>query len=135
MNLRKKKELASEVFKVGKDRLVFVESRLSDLKEAITKQDLKDLKEDGAIIIKEIKGRRKVEKRKRKRGPGKVKKKVNSRKTDYVLMTRKLRGYVSELQKQGKISKEEETELRKKIRNKAFKSKANLRDIVMGVKK
>jgi len=66
MNLSKKKELAKRTLKIGKSRIVFLESRLSEIKEAITKQDIRDLKREGAIIIKNIKGRRKVKKRKKR---------------------------------------------------------------------
>ena len=128
MNLRKKKELAAKTFKVGKERLVFLKPRLEEIKEAITKQDLRDLLKDGAIVIKEIKGRKTVEKRKRRRGPGKVRKVLNKRKEEYMILTRKLRKHVAELKKQGKISREEVVEIRKKIRNKLYKSKANLND-------
>src|SRR5690606_18370803 len=110
------------------------ESRLEDIKEAITKQDIRDLKADGAILIKEIKGKKKVVK-KRSRSPGNVRKKVNTRKRDYVIMTRKLRAYTREALNQGKITKEEMKEIRKKIRNKDFKSKANLREYIGGLKR
>ena len=53
MNLRKKKELIARTLKVGKDRITFVESRLEEIKEIITKQDVRDLVADKAIIIKE----------------------------------------------------------------------------------
>ncbi len=43
MNLRTKKELAAKALKVGKERIVFVEARLDEIKEAITKQDMRDL--------------------------------------------------------------------------------------------
>ena len=55
MNLAKKKSLAARVFGVGKSRVVFAKSRLNEIKEAITKQDIRDLKKDGAITILEIK--------------------------------------------------------------------------------
>lgn len=134
MNLSKKKELAKRTLKIGKSRIIFLESRSSEIKEAITKQDIRDLKSEGAIIIKDIKGRRKIKKKKR-RSVGNVRKKVNTRKRNYVLMTRKLRKYISEIKKQGKISKKEESELRKKIRNKMFRSKAHLREYMGGLKK
>jgi large subunit ribosomal protein L19e len=130
MNLKKKKTLASNTLKVGKSRIVFLNPRIEEIKEAITKQDIKDLKKEGAIKIKEIKGRKKVEKRKRQRGKGKVKKKVKRRKTDYVILTRKLRRYIKELKTQGKISNEEFREIRKKIRNKAYRSKSHLKDLI-----
>lgn len=134
MNLGKKKELAKRTLGVGKERIAFTESRLGDIKEAITKQDIKDLHKEGAIVIKEVKGRRKVV-RKRKRSVGNVRIRVNTRKQDYVIMTRKLRAYVAELKKRGELSKEEVEDIRKKIRNKAFRSKAHLRDYIKELRK
>lgn len=135
MNLKKKKALVVRTLKVGKERIIFSKSRLNEIKEAITKQDIRDLQRDGAIIIKEIKGRRKIKKRKRKRSPGKIKKKVNKRKEEYIIMTRKLRKYVAEMKKQGKLSREEIAEIRKKIRNKKFRSKSHLKEYIGGLRK
>ena len=59
MNLGKKKQLAIRTFGVGKERIIFVKSRLEEIKEAITKQDIRELYREGAIRIQEPKGRRK----------------------------------------------------------------------------
>jgi len=135
MNLAKKKALAAKTLKVGKERVIFMQSRLNEIKEALTKQDIRELEKDGAIGIKEIKGRRKKIEKKKKRGVGKVKKNVNTRKQDYIIMTRKLRKYVSELKNQGTISREDFTEIRKRIRNKKFRSKAHLKEYIGGLRK
>ncbi len=135
MNLGKKKSLAARALQVGKDRIAFVQERIEDIKEAITKQDIKDLNKDGAIVVKEVSGRKKVEGRRNRRGPGKIKKKVKKRKEEYVIMTRKLRFYTEQMYKQGKISREEKIDIRKKIRNKKFKSKANLKQYIQELKK
>jgi len=135
MNLRKKKELAARTLNVGKDRIIFLESRLNEIKEAITKQDIRDLKQEGVILVKEKRGRRKNVGRKRARKTGKIKKKVDKSKRDYISLTRKLRRYTSELKKQERLSPEKIKELRKKIRNSEFKSKANLKFTVEGIKK
>lgn len=127
MNLKSKKELAARTLKIGKKRIIFLESRKDEIKEAITKQDIRDLIETKAIEIKGIKGRKKIQKSKNKKGPGKIKKKVNKRKKEYVALTRKLRKYANEIKNQGKINSEELKEIRKKIRNKQFKNKANLK--------
>lgn len=128
MQLANKKELASKVLKVGKNRIVFVSGREEEIKEAITRQDILDLKEAGAIQIKEIKGRKKIIKRKHRRGRGKVKKKVNAKKQDYVKLTRKLRNFSRFLLKTGEIDKNKHKKIRKKIRAKDFRSKRNLRE-------
>ena len=98
MNLKKKKNLAKKIFGAGNKRVIFVKSRLTDIKEAITKQDIRDLKNDGAIILREKKGRQKINK-KSNRSTGNIRKKVNKRKRTYVILTRKLRKHVSELKK------------------------------------
>ena len=135
MNLRSKKQLAANTFKVGKERIAFVKERMGDIKEAITKQDMRDLKKDGAIIVKEIKGRSKNVTRKRRRGVGKVKRKVNKRKQNYVILTRKLRKVVKDKKLKGELNKEEAKEIRKKIRNKIFRSKAHLKERMEELKK
>ena len=133
MNLSKKKQLASRALGVGIKRIVFVEPRMDEIKEAITKQDIRDLNQEGAILVKGVKGRRKFEKRTRTRGVGKVRKKVNIRKKQYVIMTRKLRTYVDGLVKAGKLNKEDAVDVKKKIRNKFFRSKAHLKEYVGGL--
>src|SRR3989344_4362657 len=105
MKLEKKRNLASRALKVGKNRIVFNTSRLKEIKEAITKQDIKDLKESGAIAVKEVKGKRK-----------------------YVILTRKLRAHLKYLKRNKKITQEEFIQLRKKIKNSAFRSLAHLNE-------
>ena len=135
MNLGKKKNLAAKTLGVGKERIVFLKPRLDEIKEAITRQDIKDLKKEGAIVVKTVKGRKKINKKKKKKGTGKIKKKINKRKKEYVILTRKLRKYVAELKKIKKLNSEEVKEIRKKIRNKFFKSKAHLKKYIGGLEK
>jgi len=87
MKLEGKKELASRALGIGKKRIVFNKERISEIKEAITKQDIRDLLKDKAIFINEIKGRKKIVRRKTRRRAGSVKKKVNNRKRDYMNIT------------------------------------------------
>ncbi len=134
MNLGKKKELAKRTFGIGKDRIVFVDSRLEDIKEAITKQDIRDLRKDGAIIIKEVGGRKKIRKKSR-RGVGNIRKGRRVVKRDYIILTRKLRKHAAEMKKSGEMSKEVFKDIRKKIRNKVFRSKAHLREHLGDMKK
>ena len=128
MNLTKRKVLAAKVLKVGKNRIIFVKEHLSEIKEAITRMDIKDLHKSGAIQIREVKGRKKVVKRKNRRRVGKVKKKVNVQKKEYVIITRKLRTFVRGLVRTGAIDKERNREIRRQIRSRKFKSKRNLKE-------
>ena len=133
MNLSKKKELAAKTLKVGKNRICFNENNLSEIKEAITKQDMRELHSEGIITIKPVKGRKKIIRRKTRRGPGKIKKTVNKRKQIYVKITRKLRTYLKELKKREILSNELFWELRKKIRMRNFRSKAHLKEYLQNL--
>ena len=135
MNLSKKKQLASKTLKVGEGRIIFVKSRINEIKEAITKQDIRDLEKEGAIIIREIKGKKTKIRKKKKRSPGKIRKITKSRKKEYVILTRKLRSYLSEVNKKGEVAKEDVIDIRKKIRNRKFKSKAHLKEYLGSLKK
>ena len=135
MNVKGKKELASRTLKIGKERIVYVRARSEEIKEAITKEDIKKIEAIGAIKINTIKGRKTNVSRKNRRGTGKIKKTVNKRKQEYVAMTRKLREYVASRKDQGILSSEEVKEIRKRIRNRAFKSKANLKLYIEGLRK
>ncbi len=128
MQLDKKKNLAAKVLKVGKNRVIFVTEHLPEIKDAITRMDIMDLYKSGAIQVREVKGRKKIVKRKNRRRVGKVKRKVNKRKAEYVIITRKLRKYTRGLVRTGAIDKEQNAEIRKQIRSRKFKSKRNLKE-------
>lgn len=131
MNLRKKKALAARTFAVGMGRIEFLEPRLDEIKEAITKQDIRDLCKDGAIIIKNIKGRKTKMIKSKKKTVGNIRKKLNKRKRGYVTLTRKLRKHLAENKE--KLTDKEKEDIRKKIRNKFFRSKSHLKEH-MGVR-
>lgn len=133
MNLGKKKALAARTFGIGESRIEFIKPRLDEIKEAITKQDIRDLYNDGAIRIKPVKGRKKSIKKGGKKGAGSVRKKINTRKRDYVLSTRKLRKHLAEMK--SKMTQKEVEDIRKKIRNRFFKSKSHLKEHLGGIKK
>ena len=127
MKLENKKDLVARTLGIGKKRIIFNKERLNEIKEAITKEDVKQLVGDGAIMIREIKGRKKAQKRNNRRRAGSVKKKVNQSKREYIIMVRKLRAYIAELKRKELINNVAYRELRKQIKLKAFKSKANLK--------
>ena len=133
MNLKNKKALAARTLGVGKGRIIFSPSRIDEIKEILTKQDVRDLVNSGAIMIREIRGKRKSQEKGRK-GPGKIKKKQKRRKENYIKLTRKLRAYVKQLKSQGRLKNEDFIQIRKKIRSKAFRSKEHLKEIMKGAK-
>jgi large subunit ribosomal protein L19e len=128
MNLEKKKLLASRALNIGKNRILFNKERLLDIKEAITKQDIKDLLNDKAIYIKEIKGRKAKAKRKTRRRVGSKRKVFRNKKRDYVMLTRKLRKYAAGLMREGKLSVEKYKKVRKEIKAKSFRDKSHLKE-------
>ncbi|MBU3913510.1 MAG: hypothetical protein KKB21_03260 [Nanoarchaeota archaeon] len=130
MNLKKKKNLAARTFGVGAGRIMFRNERIDEIKEAITKQDMRDLMSSNAIMIKDVNGRRKIKKRNRRRGAGKIKKKIRLRKEVYKNVTRKLRAFARQLNLQGRITKEYHKELRKKIKSRIFRSKAHMSEMI-----
>ena len=80
VNLKTKKQLASRVFKVGVNRVVFDSDHLDDVADAITRENIRSLFTANTIRIKPIvgtsRGRAKVKKiQKKKRGVGQGSKK------------------------------------------------------------
>lgn len=128
MQLAKKKFLASKVLGVGKNRVIFDVGHLSEIKEAITRQDIVDLHKSGAIRIREIEGRKTIVRRKHRRSTGKIKGKVNNTKQEYVILIRKLRKFLKHLLKTSKITNQQYKEHRKMVKAKKFKSKRNLKE-------
>ena len=129
MNLGKKKKLAKGMLNIGAGRIIFLESRLEEIKDAITKQDIRDLVKSGAIILKERKGRKKVQ-RTKSRSTGNIRKKARRRKREYMILTRKLRKYLKRSEVLGKLSREELMSIRKRIRNREFRSAAHLKEYI-----
>ncbi len=128
MKLEKKKALAARTLNVAENRVIFNTSRLSEIKAAITRKDMRDLYRSQAITIAEIAGRKLKERRKTRRRAGSVKKKVNPGKKNYVIITRKLRAYLRQQKKHNSLKPENYRALRKEIRMHAFKSLAHLRE-------
>jgi large subunit ribosomal protein L19e len=130
MQLAKKKALAAKVLGIGKDRVIFVEGNLNEIKEAITRQDILDLYNAGSIKVREEKGRKKAEKRKNRKGIGKVRLRPNNSKGEYIIITRKLRKYIKFLLKTNKVDLEKYKKVRRLIKAKKFKSKRHLNELL-----
>ena len=134
MKLENKKELASRTLGIGKDRITFNPSRLKEIKEAITKQDIKDLVSSNAILLKEIKGRKKVERRKTRRRAGSIRKKIKHGKRKYIILTRKFRSYLKQLRRKEEISEELYIKLRQEIRASMYKDLSHLKERLKEIK-
>lgn len=129
MNLKKKKHLAARTLNVGIDRIAFRQDRIDEIKEVITKQDIRDLAASGAIIVKEAKGRH-GKKKGKAGGGGRIKKKIAKRKQRYIRITRKLRNYLRELKKQNRLNDEDSEKIRKQIKSRMFRSKSHMKELI-----
>lgn len=129
MDLSQKRKLAMKTFGVGSKAILFLESRLGEIKDAITKQDIRDLQRSGAIVVRDIKGRSKVN-RVISRSMGNIRKKNKDKKREYMILTRKLRLYLSDLHSRGEINKKELMGIRNRIKNREFRSKAHFKELV-----
>lgn len=130
MTLNKKKRLAARTLNIGVNRIIFDNNRIDEIKEAITKQDIRDLHKDGAIKIAEASGRRVKIIRKTRKREGKIRLRPKRRKEKYVIMTRKLRRHLKELKTQGKVTNEEFKKHRTQIKMKLFKTKRQLKEAI-----
>lgn len=123
-----KKHLASRALNVGVGRILFNKERLAEINEAITKQDIRDLLKDGAIMIREVSARKTHVKRKQRRRQGSVKKHVSNGKRDYIRMVRGARRVIAHARMQETMTREQAILLRKEIKTGRFTTKAALRE-------
>lgn len=134
MKLENKKSLVARTLGIGKNKIIFNNLRLDEIKEAITKQDIRDLYANGAIAIREIVGRRKVVRRRLRRKAGSIKKPAIDSKREYMTITRKLRKYVAGLLSRKQLSKENYYMLRKEIKARAFRTQGQLKERLTNLK-
>lgn len=135
MKLEKKIALAARTLDVGKNRIILNTNRLSEIKDAITRQDIRDMVSDNAISVRPIKGRRKVKRRALRRRIGSIKKKTANKKRKYILLTRKLRKYLGELKRKNLVTRDSYYQLRQEIRASRFRSKSHMKEHLAQLKK
>ena len=123
-----KKRLAARALNVGVERICFNKERLAEIKEAITKQDIRDLAKDGALFVREVSGCRRHGRSKQRRRTGSFRKKVDTSKRDYVTFIRGARRVIAHAKEQGTLSNEHAQLLRKEIRSGRVNAKAMLRE-------
>ena len=138
VELKTQKRIAAEVLKCSKKRVVFDSDRLTDIKEAITKGDIKSLIKEGVIKRVPIKSISKVRARKihtqkvkgRKKGVGKRKGRINARtpkKRRWINSIRLQRLFLKELKGKGYLSKENYRKLYTRSKSGFFRNKRHLK--------
>jgi large subunit ribosomal protein L19e len=141
VNLAKQKRIAAKVMKVGLGRVWIDPEATGDVAEAITREDIRGLVEEGLIkkkqkkgvskgrareiAIKKVLGRRKGQgSRKGAKGARRGKKKV------WITKIRALRRQLKELRDEGKIDKTIYRKLYLKAKGGKFKSIAHLNEFI-----
>lgn len=138
MKLNTQKRIAAYALGCSRKRVIFDESRLSDIKEAITKVDIRSLVNEGAIKEKPVKGTSRVKARKRaiqrskgrQRGFGKRKGKKTSRlsrKRAWIGRIRIQRGFIKILKEKKIITTDVYRQLYLKTKGGFFRSKRHIK--------
>jgi len=136
-DLSAQKRLAADELGVGKNRIWFDPDRQSDLAEAITREDIRDLVEEGAIQIDQESGNSRGRARERnqkqsyghQKGPGSRKGKAGARQNetdDWRSRIRAQRKRLRELRDAGELSRSEYRTLYDRAGGGEFDSVADL---------
>jgi len=137
MDLKVQKQIAAKVFKVSPKRVRFRANSLEQIKESITRQDIKDLIKEGAIYKLQEKGVSRVranylKKQKAKglrKGLGSRKGKATARLSDkdkWMTKVRSLRKHLRALRERAKIQDNCYRNLYRKIKGGYFRNKAHM---------
>jgi len=137
MQLNVQKKIASKILKISKKHIRIDNTRLDEIKEAITKADLRSLIKDKAIVKTPKKGiskgrTRKTKEQKRKgkqKGPGSRKGKQTARlpkKERWMNAIRSQRKLLKELKDEGKLNTKSYRDLYRKAKGGFFRSKRHI---------
>jgi large subunit ribosomal protein L19e len=138
MKLHVQKRLAASVSKRSKKKISIDNSRLEDVKEAITRFDIKSLIKDKAIKVMPIKGSSKVRIRKnqdqkkkgRRKGHGSRKGKATARlskKDSWMIKIRNQREFLNELKSKDMLDNKVFRNLYNKTKGGYFRSKRHIK--------
>ena len=138
MNVKIQKRLASELLKVGVKKVVFDKDKLPEIKEAITKKDIRNLIGNGIISAKKKRGvsrykarRILIQKRKgRRSGEGSRRGKSGARlarKKQWMLAARIQRYFIKDLRDKGMISRLDYRNMYNKVKGGFFRSKRHIK--------
>ncbi|QGA80966.1 50S ribosomal protein L19e [Candidatus Nanohalobium constans] len=122
MDLKTQKRMASDIMDVGKDRVWIDPDEQEKVDEAITRNDIRNLIEGGAIQKKDEKGTskgrakhiKKQKKKGRRKGQGSRKGKKGARKSDkkkWMEKIRAIRERLKEMKEEGEVTSEQYREL------------------------
>ena len=141
MDLKTQKNIARSLFKVGIKRVKFNPENLSEIKEAITKKDIKGLVNKGSIDILPKRGSSRagarkilIQKRKgRRKGKGSRKGKANARlnsKSNWINKIRVLRRFLKRIKDKKLVNNKDYKELYLKAKGGFFRSERHLKTYI-----
>ena len=137
MNLKKQKEIAARKLNVGKSRIHLNPDNAEEIKEAITGEDIRRLKDEKIITIKKLRGqsrakarnREEQKKKGRQKGHGKRKGTQNARLSDkkkWINKIRALRKELKDMINNKKVTKREYRQLYIYAKSGMFRSKKHM---------
>jgi len=138
MNLSFQRKLAAKVLKCGENRVWFDPNALEDIATAATKEDMRELIEQGMVKKKPVKGicrsrinkKRIQKKRGRRRGRGSIKGAKGARmprKRRWIIRIRALRKALREMRDRGDIDRKTYRILYRKAKGGEFRSVSHLK--------
>ena len=138
MKLKLQKRLAATILKCGQKKVKLDTERLEDIKEAITKADIRSLISEGVVKKKPVQNASRVRARKikiqkskgRRKGPGKRKGKKTARlpkKTAWIGKMRTQRGFLKELKEKKIVTGLIYRQLYRKSKGGFFRSKRHIK--------
>lgn len=138
MKLSVQKRLAADILKCSPKRVHLAPDRSADIKEAITKADIKGLIGEGLIVKKQATGVSRVRAKHRadqrrkglQRGPGKRKGKKTAlvpKKTSWMAKVRTQRIFLKELKSKNLLNQEDYVALYKKSKGGFFRNKRHIK--------
>ena len=125
------KKLAADILKVGQSRIVMDPEHLEDIKNAITRRDIKKMISKGYIKVKRGKIKKpELYRKKRKRGPGSKKGSSRARLTKkerWMHTIRPLRGMLKELRDKGVLDTRMYRKTYLLVKSGMFRSRSHLK--------
>jgi large subunit ribosomal protein L19e len=141
MDLKSQKRIAADVLDVGEDRVWMDPDQMEKIDEAITRKDIRNLIEGGAIQKRDVEGNskgrsREIKKQKAKgqrKGHGSRKGTKTARKSEkdeWMEKIRALRSDLKEMKEEGEITGKQYRELYNKAKGGFFRNRKHLENYI-----
>jgi large subunit ribosomal protein L19e len=141
MDLKSQKRIAADVMDVGEERVWMDPDQMEKIDEAITRKDIRNLIEGGAIQKRDVEGNSKGRSREiknqkakgQRKGHGSRKGKKTARKSEkqeWMEKIRALRSDLKEMKEEGEITSKQYRELYNKAKGGFFRNRKHLENYI-----